>query len=321
MSAVEQTGRRVVTLGETMAMLTTREPGPLQHSSSLQLTIGGAESNVAIALARLGADVTWIGKVGDDPFGDLVVRELQAEGVRVNAARDAEAPTSLMIKEHRTPSATRVHYYRRGNAGGRLRLVEVDLDAVRSASLLHVTGISLALSDTMRETVRECVAVAAGAGVPVSFDLNFRSKLWTREQAAAEYARLLPMADIVFAGDDEAAIAVGPAAEPLDLARRLVEAGAGSAVVKLGARGAVAVVDGVEHRRAAVPVTPVDTVGAGDAFVGGYLAEMLRGESVETSLTTAVTAGALACLVHGDWQGSPRRGELGLLAQDDPVHR
>jgi 2-dehydro-3-deoxygluconokinase len=315
------TGGLVVTIGETMAMLGATSSGPLQHARSLDLTIGGAESNVAIALARLGTDVAWIGKVGDDPFGDLVVRELRAEGVRVHAVRDAQAPTSLMLKEHRTPASTRVHYYRRGNAGSRLCTDEVDLDLVRGAALLHVTGISPALSDTMRQTIRDAVGAAADAGVPVSLDLNFRSALWSRERAAAEYARLLPFADIVFAGDDEAAIAVGPASDPVGLAHGLIAAGARDAVIKLGARGAVAVVGGVEHRRAAVPVTPVDTVGAGDAFVGGFLAERLRGESVETCLTTAATAGALACLVAGDWQGSPRRDELGLLGEGDPVRR
>jgi 2-dehydro-3-deoxygluconokinase len=314
-------GGVVITIGETMAMLGATASGPLQHARSLDLTVGGAESNVAIALARLGTDVAWIGKVGDDPFGDLVVRELRAEGVRVYAVRDAQAPTSLMVKEHRTPASTRVHYYRRGNAGSRLRTDEVDLDLVRGAALLHVTGISPALSETMRQTIRDAVGAAADAGVPVSLDLNYRSKLWSREQAAAEYAHLLPFADIVFAGDDEAAIAVGAESDPLGLANGLIGAGARDAVIKLGAHGAVAVVGGIEYRRAAVPVTPVDTVGAGDAFVGGFLAERLRGESVQTCLTTAVTAGALACLVAGDWQGSPRRDELDLLGDGDPVRR
>ncbi|TQL47242.1 2-dehydro-3-deoxygluconokinase [Homoserinimonas aerilata] len=311
----------VVTIGETMALLGAPNVGPLQHEHSLDLSHGGAESNVAVALARLGTEVTWIGKVGADPLGELIVRELRAEGVRVEAVRDSEAPTSLMIKEHRTGSGTQVYYYRRGNAGGRLRSDEIDLALVRGATLLHVTGISPALSETMRQTIFDAVTAASEAGVPISMDLNYRSKLWTREEAAAEYARLLPHIDIVFAGDDEAAIVVGEADDPLELAHRLIAAGAKHAVIKLGEHGAVAVIDGAEHRRDAVPVNPVDTVGAGDAFVGAFLAERLNGEDVATCLTTAVTAGALACLVRGDWQGSPRRSELGLLGGGDPVSR
>jgi 2-dehydro-3-deoxygluconokinase len=165
------------------------------------------------------------------------------------------------------------------------------------------------------------VGAAADAGVPVSLDLNYRSKLWSREQAAAEYAHLLPSADIVFAGDDEAAIAVGEAESASELARRIVELGAREAVIKLGARGALALADGKEHSREAVKITAVDTVGAGDAFVAGYLAEYLLGADVDTRLATAVTTGAYACLVPGDWEGAPRRHELALLNGSEPVSR
>lgn len=312
----------VVTIGETMALLGASNVGPLQHARTMQLGLGGAESNVAIALSRLGTEATWIGKVGADPLGELIVRELRAEGVRVAAAIDTDAPTSLMLKEHRTKAATHVYYYRHGNAGGRLRIDEIETSIIRDADLLHVTGISPALSEGMRATIFEAVSIAHEAGVPVSLDLNFRSKLWSREQAAAEYARLIPLSDIVFAGDDEAAIAVGGATAPLELAHRVVDAGAGSAVIKLGERGAVALVDGREYEREAIRIEPVDTVGAGDAFVAGYLAEHLLGADVPACLTTAVTVGAYACLVHGDWEGTPRRHELALLAADrDPVSR
>ena len=155
----------------------------------------------------------------------------------------------------------------------------------------------------------------------MSFDLNFRGKLWSREAAREAYLRIIPQADIVFAGDDEAAIAVDAADNPLELAHRLVAAGAGQAIVKLGARGAVAVVDGTEYERAAIKVPAVDTVGAGDAFVAGYLADLLLGEDVPTRLTTAVTVGAYACLTAGDWEGTPRRHELALLGGAEPVSR
>jgi 2-dehydro-3-deoxygluconokinase len=311
----------VVTLGETMALMGSTGVGPLQHEHTMSLGIGGSESNVAIGLSRLGVETTWIGKVGTDPLGDLVLRELAAEGVRVLAVRDPEAPTSLMVKERRTSTDTRVWYYRRGNAGGRLRTDEVDFDVIRNASLLHLTGISPALSEGMAETTFEAIRVAKDAGVPVSFDLNFRSKLWSREQARDSYLRIIPQADLVFAGDDEAAIAVGEAEAPVHFAHQLVALGAGAAVVKRGANGAVAVVAGREYEREAIRVNVVDTVGAGDAFVAGYLAEYLAGADVDACLETAVTTGAYACLVHGDWEGAPRRHELALLNGDEPVSR
>lgn len=313
----------VVTIGETMALMAGATPGPLQHSATMTLGIGGSESNLAIALRRLGVDVTWIGKVGADSLGDLVLREIGAEGVRVAAVRDPDAATAIMVKERRTPADTRVFYYRQGLAGSRLRVDEVDFDLVRSASLLHVTGISPALSPGMADVVGEAIRVAHEAGVTVSFDLNFRSKLWSRQQAGEAYRRILPSVDVVFGGDDEAAIALdgADASDPIALARGLIGLGAGHAVVKLGARGAVAVVDDVEYEEAAVPIVPVDTVGAGDAFVAGYLAEYLAGESVATRLETAVTVGAYACLTHGDWEGLPRRFELSALTATEPITR
>lgn len=311
----------VVTLGETMALMTPTTTGPLQHTRTMTLGIGGSESNVAIALQRLGTPATWIGKVGSDSLGDLVAREIGAEGVRVVALRDQEVPTGLMVKERRTSADTRVWYYRSGSAGSRLRADELDAALIRESTLLHVTGISPALSESMAGAVFEAIRVARDAGILVSFDLNFRSRLWSRELARECYLRLLPEADIVFAGDDEAAIVVEDAANPLTLAHRLVDAGAGQAIVKLGARGAVAVVDGAEYERAAISVTVIDTVGAGDAFVAGYLADFLAGEDVPTRLTTAVTVGAYACLTEGDWEGSPRREELARLGDSGHTSR
>lgn len=315
------TGQRVVTIGETMALLGSTRYGPLQHNHTMTLGIGGSESNVAIALSRLGADATWIGRVGSDPLGDLIVREIAAEGVTVIAIRDPEAPTGLMLKERRTTTDTRVWYYRRGNAGSRLSVRDIDPAVIRGAALLHVTGISLALSDDMSEAIAEAIRWAKDAGVVVSIDLNFRGSLWTRTEAAAAYGRIVPLADIVFAGDDEAAILVGESDDPAQLAERLVALGAGQAIIKLGAKGAVAVIDEAAYRQEAVPVDVVDTIGAGDAFVAGYLADYLLGEDVPTRLATAVAAGAYACTVDGDWEGSPRRAELALLGSTEPVTR
>ncbi len=311
----------VVTLGETMALMTSVGFGPLQHERTMTLGVGGSESNVAIGLSRLGVETTWIGKVGADSLGDLVLREISAEGIRVIGVRDPEAPTSLMIKERRTTMDTHVWYYRHDNAGGRLKSTEFNPDLIHDAELLHVTGISPALSEGMAATVLEAIRVAKDAGVAVSFDLNFRGKLWSRDQARESYLHIIPQANIVFAGDDEAAIAVGAADSPLELAHRLVALGADQAIIKLGVRGAVALVDGQEYAREAVKVSAVDTVGAGDAFVAGYLAEYLLGADVETRLTTAVTTGAYACLFPGDWEGAPRRHELALLNGDEPVSR
>ena len=311
----------VVTFGETMALMSADAAGPLQHARAMTLGLGGSESNVAIALRRLGADVTWIGRVGSDSLGDLVLREIRAEGVQVVGIVDNEAPTGLMVKERRTSRDTRVWYYRRGNAGSRLRPADIDPDLIRGASLLHLTGITPALSESAAAATFSALAVAKEAGVTVSFDLNFRGKLWSKAEAAPVYRRIIAEADIVFAGDDEAAIVVRDAEDPLDLAEGLIALGAGQAIVKLGERGAVAMVDGRSYVQPAIPVAAVDTVGAGDGFVAGYLAEYLLGRTVEQRLATAAAVGAYACLVPGDWEGMPRRDELAGLTAREPVSR
>ena len=163
----------------------------------------------------------------------------------------------------------------------------------------------------------------------VSFDLNYRGNLWSREGAGSVYRDIIPLADIVFAGDDEAAIAVGSANHPdvgeaadaAVLARRIAAMGPTQAVTKLGADGAVALVDGELYRQQAVLVDVMDTVGAGDAFVAGYLAELMSGLGPQERLWTAVRTGAFACLVPGDWEGFPRRSELNLLDAKEPVSR
>ena len=312
---------QVVTLGETMALMKAETPGPLAHVSSLSLGVGGAESNFAVALRRLDTSVTWVGRVGEDSLGDLVQREIAAEGIVTLAIRDPAAPTGLMIKERRTPDALRVWYYRAGSAGSRLSCADIPVERIAEAELLHVTGITLGLSDSACETVHQAVDCARRAGVLVSFDLNYRSALWPPDEAATQFSRIIAKADIVFAGDSEAAMVVGTSDDPLALAHRVADLGPTQSVIKLGADGCVAVVDGHEYRHPAVRINSVDSVGAGDAFVAGYVSELVAGADVPTRLRTAVRAGAFACLVPGDWEGMPRRQELALLDATEPVSR
>ena len=312
---------QVVTLGETMALMKAETPGPLAHVSSLSLGVGGAESNFATALRRLNTTVTWIGRVGEDSLGDLVQREIAAEGIVTVAIRDPDASTGLMIKERRTLDALRVWYYRAGSAGSRLNRADIPSERIAGAKLLHVTGITLGLSDSACETVHHAVDCARSLGVLVSFDLNYRSALWPAKEAASQFAKIIAKADLVFAGDAEAAMVVAASDDPLELAHRVADLGPSQSIIKLGADGCVAVVDGQEYRQPAVRVNVVDSVGAGDAFVAGYVSELIAGANVPTRLATAVRTGAFACLVPGDWEGMPRRSELALLDATEPVSR
>jgi 2-dehydro-3-deoxygluconokinase len=308
------TGGGLVTLGETMASFAATGIGPLKHQPTMHLHVGGAESNVAIALTRLGGHATWIGRVGDDELGELVLTALRGEGVDVrHAVRDAGAPTGLMVMSRRTSTAGRVAYYRRGSAGSRLEPGDLPVDALRAGGVLHVTGITPALSPSARAATFAAVEEARAAGVPVSLDVNHRAALWSADEAGPVLTELAARVDVLFAGDDEAGL-LGATGDPETVVKALASLGPGQVVLKLGARGALASVDGELVPVPPFPVAVVDAVGAGDAFVGGYLAELLLGADPLTRLRTASACGAFAVTVPGDWEGLPTRRDLQLLS-------
>ncbi len=309
----------LVTLGETMALFRPVESG---EGDAYRLSFGGAESNVAIGVARLGGAATWVGRVGDDVAGRRIARELRAEGVHAVVRIDDAAGTGAMMKAESAPGRISVQYWRAGSAGSRLAPDDIDPALLRSSSVLHVTGITPALSESAAAAVDGAVEVARAAGIAVSFDVNHRPSLWRGRDPRALYRRLAASADLVFAGADEAELLVG-AGDEEELVTRIAALGPSVVALKLGERGALVLDGGRMLRRSALPIVPVDTVGAGDAFVAGYLAELLAGSSAEQRLDTAVAAGAFACLGRGDWESLPHRRQLDLLAASasDPVQR
>ncbi len=314
----------VVALGESLGLLVSDQTGRLSLGTGLRLTFGGAESNVAIGVQRLGGTASWIGRVGCDAVGDLIVRELRAEGVSVHATRDPDLPTALMLKERPHPGASRITYYRRGMAGSRLGREDVTPGAVADARVLYLTGISAALGEGPLAAAHTAIDHAKSAGTRVAFDVNHRATLVDDVDSMRDaYRGLAERADVIFAGDDEAEILTGET-DPLIQLDALLALGAQHAVVKLGERGAVQKsVDGAVTRRDAIQVTVVDTVGAGDAFAAGWLVEWIQGGDAGACLDLAVRCGAFACLAEGDWESAPTRSDLAWLDRGagDPVSR
>ena len=312
----------VVTLGETMALVRTTEIGSLRHADSLAFGIGGAESNVAIGLARLGVGTSWLGRVGDDSLGERVVREIRGDGVDVRAIVDADAATGLMLKERPSAASTAVHYYRVGSAGSRLRPEDLSDGWVEGASLLHVTGITPLLSESARMTVHAAIDRARAVGITVSFDINYRSALASPATAGPVLREIAERADLVFGGDEEFGI-LYPDFSSADAAAQLRDAGGATTILKQGPEGAtVFTADGVSSA-AGFAIVPVDTVGAGDAFVAGYLSGTLSGLDLQATLRRANACGAMACLVPGDWEAAPTLRDLErfLAGDSDPVRR
>ncbi|WP_274652217.1 sugar kinase [Paenibacillus humicola] len=295
---------QLLTFGETMALFMPPEYRGLEGASTLEQSFGGAESNVAIGAARLGCSVGWFGALGDDPFGRAVVKRLRGEGVDVSRARlSPDAPTGMMFRET-VAGKLAVHYYRKHSAASRMRPEDLDLDYIRGSSILHVTGITTALSDSCRETVFAAVDAAKRAGVRVSFDPNLRLKLWSIEEARRVVLPLAEQADYFLPGWDELKLLYGT--DDFDAVK-----------AKLSALGAVSVVKGVGEstvvlERGEATSVPfykadqvIDTVGAGDGFCAGFLTGLLKGLTPVEAVRIGSISGSLVVQMRGDWEAQP----------------
>jgi 2-dehydro-3-deoxygluconokinase len=298
----------IITAGETMVLGVPARSGRLRHAASLELKIGGAESNVAIALSRLGISAGWVSFLGDDEPGQLVLDRVRAEGVdtsRVRRLRDR--PTGLYLREQ-VGAATRVYYYRLGSAASAMAPGACDPEYLEGAEFLHLTGITPALSGECRRFVLWAAREARERRTRVSFDVNYRSKLWSAEEAGAFAEELLPHVDLLFVGDEEARALWGRDDE--EFLRELAGSGPQEVVLKKGGEGSVAVLRDEVLEQPAFPVEEVDPVGAGDAFDAGYLAGNLWGLDPEQRLRVANAMGALGVATLGDYEGLPDSDEL-----------
>ncbi|MEH1102753.1 sugar kinase [Micromonospora sp. CPCC 205561] len=302
----------LLTVGE--ALVSLRSAGPLAAGGALTMHLAGAESNVAVAVARLGHRAAWAGRVGADELGEYVLRQLRAEGVAVDGVtRDPDRPTGLMFLERRTADLTRVQYHRAGSAGSALDVDDLRAPLAAGARALHLSGITPALSDTARAATRWAAEAAVAAGIPVCLDVNHRDRLWSRDAAREVLTPLAGYASVVIASADELDLVGEPGADESTVVAELLRRGVRTVLVKLGSDGARAHTrDGVE-RVGALSVTAVDAVGAGDAFTAGYLSGWFDGLDLAGRLRRAATLGAFAVSSPGDWEGLPRRAELSLL--------
>jgi 2-dehydro-3-deoxygluconokinase len=298
----------VVTAGETMVLGVPPRPGRLRHAGSLELKIGGAESNLAIALSRLGLSAGWVSYLGDDEPGQLVLDRVRAEGVNTSQVRRLrEHPTGLYLREQ-VGTGVRVYYYRRGSAASTMPPEAFDPGYLSGAKFLHLTGITPALSEDCRAFVLWAAREARASGVRVSFDVNYRSKLWDAKEARGFVEEILPELYLLFAGDEETRALWGRDDE--GLVRDLAREGPEEVVLKRGKAGSLALVEGEILEHPAFSVTEVDPVGAGDAFAAGYLAGYVWDLPAAERLRVANAMGAMSVATLGDYEGLPDEGEL-----------
>ncbi|WJQ05546.1 sugar kinase (plasmid) [Geobacillus stearothermophilus] len=303
----------VVTIGETMVLLTAPDQlGKIKDSSILIKGIGGAESNVAIGLSRLGHRVTWVSRVGNDPFGEEILYRLRAEGVDTeHVIVDPKHRTGLMLKQRSLLGEPTVFYFRENSAASHLKKEDIKEEVICSARILHVTGITPALSASCQETVLEAVKMAKKNGVKVSFDPNLRLKLWSIDEARRVLMPLIMYSDYFFPGLEEARLLLNnPHMDVESIIRHFLDLGIERVVLKLGHEGCV-----TANREETVyvegfKVKEIDPVGAGDGFCAGYLSGVLKNLSPKECAQRGNIVGALAVTDWGDYSGYPTAYEL-----------
>lgn len=303
----------VATFGEALLLLVADRPGPLEQAQGFLKRTAGAETNVAIGLARLGLKVGWASRLGTDLMGRTLLAEIQREGV--DCARvvcDPLQRTGFQFKGRVTDgSDPPVEYHRKGSAASHMGPADLDEDWLRSARHLHATGVFPALSASTLALAQRTMAVMRAAGRSVSFDPNLRPTLWASpEVMRRELNRLAALADWVLPGLEEGRFLTGERT-PAAIAAWYRARGARRVVVKLGPEGAY--YEGDEGAGTvpgfAVPVV-VDTVGAGDGFAVGLISALLAGRSLPEAVRRGAWIGARAVQVPGDSEGLPSRAEL-----------
>ena len=303
----------VATFGEMMLLLVADRPGLLEEVPCFYKRTAGAETNVAIGLARLGLRVGWASRLGTDSMGRYLLAEMQREGVDCSrVVCDAGQRTGFQFKGRVTDgSDPPVEYHRKGSAASQMTPADIDVDWLLGARHLHATGVFPAISATALATARRSLELMREAGRTISFDPNLRPTLWaTPEEMRREINALAFRADWVLPGLEEGRFLTG-ASTPEGIAAFYRERGAKLVVVKLGPAGAW--FDG-EHGCGTVPGFPVaevvDTVGAGDGFAVGVVSALLEGRSVPDAVRRGCWIGARAVQVLGDTEGLPTRAQL-----------
>ncbi|MFC0522885.1 sugar kinase [Pontibacillus salicampi] len=301
----------VITIGESMVLFTPKTSGLMRYAGDYSSKVAGAESNVAIGLARLGHQAGWISRLGEDEFGTRIHSFIRGEGVDVSQVHfDDSASTGLYFKEKITPDELRVTYYRKHSAASLMTPADLKEAYISQAAYLHVTGITPALSEGCYETVLEAMEMARRNRVTIVFDPNLRRKLWEDSHARKVLRSLASKADVVLPGWEEAQFIFGESS-PEKLASAFYEEGASHVVMKLGKEGAYVYSEQSKGFVEGFPVNNVlDPVGAGDGFAAGCISGMIDGLDWKACARRGNGVGAMATLVEGDVEGLPDKGRL-----------
>lgn len=297
----------ILCLGEPMLEFNQQKPGPDGRRLYLE-GHGGDTANAAVAAARSGADVGMIAHVGEDAAGDSFRALWTMEGVDTSTVRvDPDAPTAVYFVTH-DEAGHHFAFYRKGSAASRMKPAEVPDQAIRAARVLHLSGISLGISDSACDAAFRAIEVARNAGVTVSFDTNLRLRLWPLRRASACIHTAVGLADICFPSLDDARHLTG-LQEPEAIADFYL-ALCPLVLLKLGAQGVMVATREARATIEGFPMEAVDATGAGDTFAGAFLARAVAGDDVWQAARYANAAAALSTTGYGAVAPIPSAAEV-----------
>jgi len=295
----------VLTFGETMLRLSAPNHGRLEEAVNLDVRVGGSESNTAVALARLGLKTAWFSRLPDNPLGRRIENEIRRWGVDTSRMIWDETPDSraglYFLDFGAAPRGIDVYYDRKDATITRIALDEIEPDTIAQARLLHLSGITSALSPQCAEAVRAMMHAAKAAQTAVSFDVNYRAKLWTPQEAKAELETLLLLVDVLLCPQSDAETLFGITGDGVTVAKEMrARYGMAAAIITCGGDGAMACDDRGDCAAKPFALTQiVDRVGAGDAFNAGVLMGWLEGD-LEKGLRYGTAMAALKHTMPGD---------------------
>jgi len=291
-----------------MGLFIAQEEGELSDVSGYSMAVAGAEFNVAVGLARLNLPVTYLTRLGEDPFGQKIVRTLQRNGIGSEfVSFSKERSTGFMLKSKVSTGDPKIFYFRKGSAASTLSKEDVDRMDFSGYGFVHLTGIFPALSESTKEASFYLIKKAREHGLTVSFDPNLRPQLWPDTETLNEFAAL---SDYVLPGEAEGELLCGDR-DPRKIGQFYLERGAKAVVTKMGSRGAYLM---TEQDQELVPgfsiEKVVDTVGAGDGFAAGILSALMEGKNLYEAVRRANAVGAIQVTSIGDNDGLPSRAQL-----------
>ena len=306
----------VIAIGESMVSLVNEPAGYIRHSENFKPYVAGAETNTLIGLSRLGHKTSWVTALGRDELGEFILQKVRAENVETSKVSYKNHKTGIFFKQIIPDGSVDVTYYRTGSAASRLQLEDIDLEYVKDAKILYLTGITLSLSDSTKMMLFDLVKKLNGQ-IRIVFDPNIRLKMWSEKEARETIMEFLPFVDCLIISRNEAKILIGEMRDE-EAIDRFKEIGCEDVFLKLAKDGAVYDFNNkrnyVENPRQFIEIDPV---GAGDAFASGILSGILKKESPDLFVERACFLGGYITQFIGDYQGLPSETMLTEVMKKD----